>query len=560
MGLVAGGAAAAALPRRAAGRRDAAPPRKPNVLLILTDDQGYGDVGCHGNAKIRTPNLDRLAGQGVELTHFYVSPVCAPTRASLLTGRYNFRTGAIDTYLGRAMMYPDEITLAEMLADAGYRTGIFGKWHLGDNYPLRAMDQGFQESLVHKGGGIGQPSDLPGGKHYLDPVLLHNGRPEKQAGYCMDVYTDAALRFIEADRDRPFFAYLATNLPHGPLEVPDKYVEPYTAMGLEARVARLYGMIASIDENVGRLLERLKALGLEENTIVIFMTDNGAQDPRYAAGLRGLKGSVYDGGIRVPCFIRWPARLGAGRKMDRIAAHIDIVPTLLDACGVAPPEKVRIDGMDIMPLLDGRAGDWPDRTIYLQWHRGDEPICFRDAAARSDRWKLVMHLKGQAPAFELYDMVADPGETKDVAAEHADVVAKMCAGYEAWFRDVSATRGYAPPRIVLGTPHENPTTLTRQDWRGPQAGWAADSLGYWEVDVARAGNFSVTLRFAPVQKERQACFRLGAADMKQDLARGADACTFEPVALEPGKGRLEAWIESEGRSVGVQYVDVRRLD
>lgn len=552
LGAVAGGAAAVTL--AGAVRAAEGPPaaKRPNVLLILTDDQGYGDLGCHGNDKIRTPNLDRLAARSVELTHFYVSPVCAPTRASLLTGRYNYRTRAIDTYLGRAMMDPDEVTLAEYLGPAGYRTGIFGKWHLGDNYPMRPIDQGFQEALVHKGGGIGQPSDLPGGTHYLDPVLLHNGQPEKQAGYCMDVYTDAAMRFIKANRDRPFFAYLATNLPHGPLEVPEKYVEPYKAIGLETRVARLYGMIASIDENVGRLLERLKALGLEDNTIVLFMTDNGAQDPRFAAGLRGLKGSVYDGGIRVPCFIRWPARLRAGR-MDRVAAHIDIVPTLLDACGLPRPAEPKLDGLDLLPLLDGRAGDWPDRTIYAQWHRGDEPVLYRNCMARSERYKLV-------DGKELYDMAADPGEAKDVAAAHPETVAAMRAGYEAWFKDVSATRGYAPPRIRLGARQENPTTLTRQDWRGPQAGWAADSLGYWEVEVAGPGKFEVTLRFPPARTEREAHFKLGGADLKMTLAQGADTCVFEAVRLDAGPGRLEAWLDTDGKSVGVHTVDVKRLD
>ena len=551
LGAVAGGAAAtlAGAARAAEGPTAA---KRPNVVLILTDDQGYGDLGCHGNEKIRTPNLDRLAAQSVELTHFYVSPVCAPTRASLLTGRYNYRTGAIDTYLGRAMMYPDEVTLAERLGGAGWRTGIFGKWHLGDNYPLRAMDQGFQESLVIKGGGLGQPSDLPGGTRYFDPVLLHNGKPEKQAGYCMDIYTQAALRFIEENRERPFFAYLATNLPHGPLEVPEKYVEPYRAMGLDDRVARTYGMISSIDENVGRLLEKLKVLGLEENTIVIFLTDNGAQDPRYAAGLRGTKGTVYDGGVRVPCFIRWPARLKA-RQMGRVAAHIDMVPTLLDACGIAPTAEPPLDGMNLLPLLDGRAGDWPDRTIYLQWHRGDEPVLYRNACARSERYKLV-------DGKELYDMAADPGETKSIAAEHPDIVARMRAGYEAWFKDVSATRGYAPPRIHLGAREENPTTLTRQDWRGPRAGWAADSLGYWEVEVGRPGKFEVTLRFPPAKAAREAYFKLGGADLKITLAQGADSCIFDAVGLDAGPGRLEAWLDTAGKSVGVQTVDVKRLD
>src|SRR5438552_8436757 len=195
--------------------------RVANVVILLADDQGYGDLGCHGNPKIQTRHLDKLASQSVELKYFYVSPVCAPTRASLMTGRYNYRTGVVDTFLGRAQMFGDEVTLAEMLRAAGYRTGIFGKWHLGDNFPLRAMDQGFEESLVHRGGGIGQPSDPPGGSSYFDPLLQHNGRLTEEKGYCSDVFTDAALEFIEQQRGGPFFVYLAFNAPHTPLQVPD---------------------------------------------------------------------------------------------------------------------------------------------------------------------------------------------------------------------------------------------------------------------------------------------------------------------------------------------------
>ena len=540
----------------------ASPPQsRPNVLLILTDDQGYGDVGCHGNEKIRTPNLDRVAAEGVEFTHFYVSPVCAPTRASLMTGRYNYRTGAIDTYLGRAMMHPDEVTIAELLGPAGYRTGIFGKWHLGDDYPLRPIDQGFQEALVLRGGGLCQPSDPPGGNSYTNPILEHNGREVKTEGYCTDVYTDAALKFIEENRDRPWFVYHATNAPHLPLQVPDRYVEPYRKMGLGENTARAYGMIANIDENVGRLLAKLKELNLEGNTLVIFLTDNGAdafardrgQPVRFSAGLRAAKASVYDGGIRVPFFIRWPGKLQAGRKIETVAAHIDVLPTLLDACGVPRPADLKLDGLDLLPLLLGRAGDWPDRTIYIQWHRGDVPVLFRACCARNQRHKLV-------DGKELYDMVADPGEQHDIAAQHPDIVAAMRKGYQEWFRDVSSTRGYDPPRIILGTPHENPTRLTRQDWRGPRAGWAPDSLGHWEVRIGQAGRYEVKLLFARTSGAAQAHFQLGKASLDKPLEAGATSCVFDGVALAEGDARLEAWIDQAGKTVGVHYVEVRRRE
>jgi arylsulfatase A-like enzyme len=443
-----------------------------------------------------------------------------------------------------------------MLSKAGYATGIFGKWHLGDNHPLRAMDHGFQESLVLTGGGLRQPG-WPPNNPYFDPVLFRNGKEEKQSGYCMDVYTDAAMKFIESCRARPFFCYLATNLPHEPLEVPETYVAPYTAMGLDEKTAKVYGMIASIDENVGRLLAKLKELDLERDTIVVFMTDNGAAGKRFSAGLRAGKGTVYDGGIRVPLFIRWPARLQAGRKVDRIAAHVDLVPTLLDACGAAAPADVKLDGLDLLPLLDGRAGDWPERTLYFQWHRGDVPQMYRDAAARADRYKLVMHLQKEKPVFELYDMAADPGEAADVAAAHPDVVQKMRRGYEEWFKDVSATRGYDPPRIYLGAAEEDPTILSRQDWRGPRAGWAKDSLGYWEVDVRRAGAYEIRLQFAPAAGEREARLKMGAVEARSNVVAGADSCTLGRIKLDAGPGRLEAWLDSGGQTVGVQYVHVK---
>ena len=560
--MVPAAAAAAAMPRAAlVGQTPPAKARRPNVILFMTDDQGYGDLGCHGNEKIRTPNIDRLYAQSVRMTQFHVCPVCAPTRACLMTGRYNFRTGAVDTYLGRAMMHTEEVTLAEMLRAAGYRTGIFGKWHLGDNYPLRPGDQGFDESLVHNGGGIGQPSDPPGNR-YFDPVLQRNGKPVKSKGYCTDIFTDAAIAFIascQAARPaRPFFAYIPTNAPHGPLEVADKYVKPYKAMGLDDRTARVYAMCENIDENVGKLMRRLTELKIDRETIFIFLTDNGPAGRRYNAGMRAAKGSVYQGGIRVPFFLRWPARLKGGVDVDRIGAHIDVAPTLLSACGAATPKGVKFDGLDLMPLLTGGKVDWPDRTLFFQWHRGDVPQLYRACAARDQRYKIVQ--PGSGPKFQLYDLRNDPGEKTDLADKHPDIVARLKKQYEDWFRDVSGTRGYAPPRIHLGTPHENPVILTRQDWRGPRAGWGPKSLGHWETLVAKRGTFDVRLRFSAAHRAEGAVFRMGEVTRKQALQKGASACVFKSVDLPAGPGRLEAWITAAQSKIGVLYVDVKRLD
>lgn len=552
---------------------------RPNIVLIMTDDQGYGDLGAHGNPKIRTPNLDRLASEGAHIPRFYVSPVCAPTRASLMTGRYNYRTGAIDTYLGRAMMASDEITIAEILRDAGYRTGIFGKWHLGDNYPMRAMDQGFEESLVHKGGGIGQNSDPPGGDHYMNATLYRNGSAVKTEGYCSDVYTDAAMSFVERHRAEPFFVYLAFNAPHTPLEVPDEWVEPYRKMNFDPSefpsegesfaaqydketTAKIYAMVTNIDGNVGRMLAALDRLKLRENTIVIFLTDNGPQQNRYRAGLRDRKGSVHDGGIRVPFYVRWPKRIEAGLEIDRIAAHIDVAPTLLDAAGVAAPDT-NIDGRSLLPLLTQTPVRWRGRALYFQWHRGDEPELGRAFAARSQRWKLVQPL-GRAPRgpkegpLMLFDMQSDPHELRDVAAEHPEIVERMRRDYALWFRDVSETRGYAPQRIHIGTPHENPVFLTRQDRR--EGDPERKTGGHWELDIRRSGDYRVHVLFDKAVAASTVRVRVDATNLKMPLA-AADQAIFEKAYLHAGPVRLEAWAESEGgESVAAAYVELTRID
>jgi len=570
---VIGGASILAVPLKACSGSTTKTPKAPNVVLMITDDQGYGDLGCHGNTDIQTPHLNAFAGQSVEFTRFYVSPVCAPTRACLMTGRYYYRTGVVDTYLGRAMMRTGEVTLAELFRDAGYRTGIFGKWHLGDNYPLRPSEQGFEESLVHNGGGIGQPSDPPGNM-YFDPVLKHNNIDKKYEGYCTDIFTDGAIQFIEKNRDRPFFAYLSTNAPHTPLQISDDYVKPYLSKGLNEETARIYGMVENIDDNFGRLLETLKAMQLENTTIVIFMTDNGPQlnnnqADRFNAGLRGRKGGVYENGIRVPFFVRWPGTFQAEEKISTVGAHIDILPTLLDVCGIEAPEDVEVDGASLMPLLDGSNTGLPDRTIYAQWHRGDEGLMYRQFCAVSQKYKLVQprhfeygmnmgeEVKKILAYIELYDITTDPGEQNNIASRHPDVVRKMLEEYEDWFADVSA-RGFAPPRIHVGTPHENPVILTRQDWRGPVAGWGKKDLGYWEILVAENGRYDINLRFAPLDTPAEAHFRFGKTHLSRQLQDNVTSYTFRSVYLDAKPGRLEAWLRLKDETIGVQYVDVLR--
>jgi len=555
---------------------------RPNVLLILTDDQGHGDIGFHHNPKIRTPNIDRLAREGVRFERFHANPVCSPTRASLLTGRYYYRTGVVDTYLGRSMMYPDEVTIAEMLAKSGYRTGIFGKWHLGDNYPMRACDKGFEESLVLNGGGLAQPGDPPFPVNpdgaYFDPWLRHNGEWVRKPGYVTDVLTDAALDFISKNSRKPFFVYLAYNAPHAPLQVPDKYLDRYRDADLTVpqtgghpvrksdhmTTARVYAMVECIDDNIGRLLARLDQLNIARDTIVIFLTDNGPQQPRYNSGMLDLKGNTHEGGVRVPFLIRWPGHFEGGRAVEQIAAHIDVVPTLLELCSARKPARVRFDGVSLVPLLEGDAVNWPDRTIYFQWHRGDAPQLNRACAALSQQYKLVQPLGAFAnnwnatPVFELYDYAADPLEMTNIAAQHPDIVARMRRGYEAWFRDLTRERDYSvPPRIYLGARQQRDVLLTRQDWRGPRAGWSPKSVGEWFVDVRRAGEYTVRLRFAKAAQPAVARFELGTVKIQKQVPAGETSVVLPGVRLPKGPAVLEAVLESGAGETGMKYVEVR---
>ena len=530
------------------------PTKRPNIVLIISDDQGYGDLSLHGNPYLNTPNIDRIGKEGAQFTQFQVCPVCSPTRASLMTGRYNYRTGIVDTYLGRSMMHTDEVTMPQIFKEAGYRTGIFGKWHLGDTYPMRPLDRGFEEGIYIKGGGIGQPSDPPGGSSYTDPYVYENGKLTQKKGYCTDIFFRGAQEFVAAHREEPFFCYVAPNAPHDPLEVPESYVVPFRGKKLGEKTEKVYGMVANLDENVRNLVNTLDKLYLLDDTIIIFMTDNGPQHERYNGGMRGIKTTVYQGGIRVPFLLRFPRVVKPGWEVHYTAAHIDVLPTLAELCRIRLPENLKLDGRSLAPVLTGQPKQWPDRTIFTQWHRGDEPVLFRNSAARTQRYKLVN-------GVELYDMEHDPGESKNIAAEKPEVVAKLRAEQQKWFEDVSATRGYAPPRIFIGTEVDNPVYLTRQDWRGPEAGWDRTSRGFWEVDVRTKGTYEILLHINPARDAGEATVHLGMHDWKQSFPKGSEEVRITGVALNAAKGRLEAFLSYTGSSgkLGVLSAEVRRM-
>jgi len=530
---------------------------------MMTDDQGYGDLGCLGNDQIVTPHLDAFHKQCTRLTNFHVDPTCAPTRSALMTGRYSTRTGVWHTIMGRSLLAADETTVADVFKAAGYATGIFGKWHLGDNYPFRPQDRGFSETLCHGGGGVGQTPDF-WGNDYFDDTYWHKGVPKPYKGYCTDVFFDGALRFIEANKGkRPFFCYIPTNAPHGPYNVAEKYSALYEKKGIKGGRAKFWGMITNFDENMGRLLSKLKDWGLEDNTIVIFMTDNGTS-AGLSGGTRGRKGSEYDGGHRVPFFIRWPRKLKAGRDIDTLAAHIDVLPTLAELCGVPVPEKVALDGASLVPLLADTRAAWPDRTLFVHSQRIDHPRKWRKAAVMTQRWRLV---NGK----QLYDMAADPAQKTDVAKQHPQVVQALTKAYDAWWESLKPRFGdYC--RIVLGTDAESPARLTCHDWHSGGCPWnqravrsAPWATGAWAVEIARPGRYEITLRQQPAEANApiaadEAWVRVGGVEATAPVPKGATAVTLT-LDLKPCKADLETRFtdKTAGKSRGAFFAYVRRL-
>ena len=543
----------------------------PNVLFVIADDLAWGDLACHGNPYVHTPHLDRLHAEGVRLTGYRSGPVCTPARACLMTGRHAYRTRAIDTYMGRSMMDPAERTLPEILRDAGYATAISGKWHLGDRHPMRAIDKGFDAALVHDGGGLTQPANPTTNNGYFGPDLWHDGTLETVPGYCTDVFAGHARRAIvdhvRARPETPFFGYFAANAPHAPLHVPDAWAKRFHAMDLPEKWARLYGMIENLDANVGALLETLDELAIADRTLVVFTSDHGpcasaavAGEDRFNGGLRGRKGTVFDGGLRVPCFWRWPGTLPAGRDVPAPTGPVDVLPTLAAICGARAPADRTIDGADLSPALRGEANDAPrDRALFYQWHRGDVPVRRRNACVVMDRYKLVTD---ETLAHGLYDLVADPREERDRAAEMPQRVRDLAARYEAWFDDVSTTRGLAtfdPPRIALGTRREPVTVLTRQDWRPRGADdWSDAGEGIWRVRVAEPGRYRVTLRVPPTGAAAELRLEIGHAARAARPEPGTETYTFHDLRLSAGETSVAAWVaDADGRR-GARYVDVER--
>ena len=530
-----------------------------------------------------------------------------------MTGRYSTRTGVWHTIMGRSLLAHDEVTLGDLFAAAGYRTCMIGKWHLGDNYPMRPEDHGFQEVLRIGGGGIGQTPDY-WGNDYFDDVYFHNGRPKQFHGYCTDVFFGHAIRFIRENRNRPFFLYLALNAAHAPYRIADTYRQFYESRGVPEPMASFYGMIENIDENLGRLMAVLDDLGLTKNTILIFLTDNGtaagvARRPGsgwrgFNAGMRGYKGSQYDGGHRVPCFIRWPGGgIGGGKDVDRLTAHFDLFPTLAELCGLKIPVRVQLDGKSLVPLLRNPKAPWPDRTLFVHVQRQEIPPKWVRSAVMTQRWRLVN-------GTELYDMTKDPGQQHNVAAEYPEVVRQLRAAYEKWWATLTPVF-HRYVRIVVGSDHENPSCLNAMDWHAPggQIPWAQVMIrrapwanGFWMIEVAKSGTYQITLRQYPPEAEVQmesenqalkvagklrangqevwtpifgkpaskpkyviqgdwAKLQIGDLVAEGPIPVGSSAVTFT-MDLPAGPAKLQTWFidKKSGRSRGAFFVQFRRLN
>ena len=587
----------------------------PNVIVVMTDDQGYGDLSCHGNPIFQTPHLDRLHSESARFTDFHVAPMCTPTRGQLLTGLDAARNGAINVSSGRTLLRAGLPTIADVFAENGYRTGIFGKWHLGDTYPYRPQDRGFQETLWFPSSHINSVPDV-WDNDYFDDTYRRNGELTKYEGYCTDVFFREAMDWIRSvqtgnekqETKAPFFLYLPTNAAHTPYWLPENYRTAMTKTFAEAEASGRFtkklpgkqrtsiidflAMIKNIDDNMGQLSEFLEETGLTENTVVVFLTDNGSTKGAdyYNAEMWGRKTQLWEGGHRVPCFVKAPGV--KPRDIAGLAQVQDLFPSLLSLCGIESKENT--NGIDWLPVLKGEAALPEDRKLIINYSRmpfgfefasPDSPsIMTRDmAAVLWKRWRL---LEGN----QLYNLDTDPLQRRNVIDQHPKIADAMQAHLDGWWDEVEATANEAQP-VVIGHPAENPVLLTGCEWldvfidQQQQVRRADLKNGWWEIEVAEAGRYEFELRRWPREADLaldaglpatpitdgtllpgealpivKARLKIGQRPMQhRRLAPGAKSAVFS-VKLEPGRTRLYTWFEdAEMQSlIGAYYVYVKR--
>ncbi|MCD6346804.1 MAG: arylsulfatase [Bacteroidales bacterium] len=540
----------------------------PNVILILTDDQGYGDIGAHGSPYVKTPAMDKLHDQSVCLVNFHVDPCCAPTRSALLTGQYSSRTGVWHTIGGRSLLGTNNVTMAEVFKDAGYHTGIFGKWHLGENYPFRPMDRGFEESVIHGGGVVGSNPDYWGNDYY-DDTYLHNGVYEKYSGYCNTVWFTEAMNFIKENRYNPFFCYVSTNVPHAPLLVDSSYSKPYKSM-VSDRLANYYGMITKLDEDLGVFVTELADLGLVDNTILIFMTDNGPcpwfggiiidengfVKEGYSCDMRGGKIWGYENAHRVPCFIRWPdGGIGGGRDVSNLTAHIDLLPSLIDWCGLETPDEASFDGISLRNLINQSGEPWPERTLFVHNQRVDIPVKYKDFQVLTEQWRLI-----NRDTLELYDILKDPGQRQDIVAEYPEIVKDLYAQYEQWWDHISTNFDQFNP-IILGNAKQNPSMLYSHD-----AHRLAPGSKFWVVNIETEGLYEFRSYLHPresgrtLQGSKISKGFLSVNDKKlEKRIKDDDETTSFRIMLPAGQAKVSAWYTKNERTLGVYSLEVELI-
>ncbi|QDV18882.1 Arylsulfatase [Gimesia panareensis] len=533
--------------------------RQPNIILIMADDQGYWDTEVAGNPHIETPTLKQMAAEGVTFNHFYANMVCAPTRAGLMTGRHYLRTGLYNTRFGGDTLGSSETTIAQVLKSAGYRTGLFGKWHLGRYSQYQPHRRGFDHFFGHYHGHI---------ERYSNPdQVVVNGQPVETRGYVTDLFTSAAIDFIKRDQQQPFFCYLAFNAPHSPFLLDtthfgqpegDKLIEKYLAKGLPLREARIYGMVERIDQNLDRLFKTLKELGLDEETLVIYTSDNGGVSRAFKAGLKGGKGSAYEGGTRVPFVVRWPGKIPAGKQTDAMVAQIDLFPTFCELAGVSVPDGIELDGKSILSLMKQGGGESPHEYLYHTWDRYT-PNPWHRWSIHGPRFKLVGHdpqgkKKQQEPAGQLYDLSADPGETKDVSQKYPEVASRLRNEFHRWFDDVTKGQIYQPAAIPLGDPLESVVELQPSwailtgdgleysfdgyDWDTLDGWKSSQSTAHWQLDVLQPGRYTVELSYG-YRSEPPATGALQLAVGEQSLECALPMTTSQNVFMRTKAGTLE---------------------
>lgn len=468
---------------------------RPNIVVILADDQGWGDLSVHGNTNLETPNIDSLARDGALFERFYVCPVCSPTRAEFLTGRYHPRGGVRGVSTGQERLDLDEKTIADLFKSNGYATGAFGKWHNGAQYPYHPNARGFDEYYGFCSGHWGD---------YFSPPLEHNGQPVQGHGYITDDLTEHAMAFLETHRNGPFFCYLPFNTPHSPMQVPDRFYNKFKNADLALRYSgpgredvaftrAALAMCENIDWNVGRVLAKLDALKLSDNTIVLYFSDNGPNGWRWNGGMKGRKGSTDEGGVRAPLLIRWPGHIKPGTRIAPIAAAIDLLPTLAGLANVSPPPTKPLDGVNLAPALLGASEEQPGRMIFSHWNG---KVSVRTADYRLD------------DSGRLFDMTRDPGQARDVAKEHPEAASKLAEAVAGWKREMlpSLTKDDRPftvgyrafPVTFLPARDGVPHGAILRSSPAPNCSFfthwtSVDDSITWDVEVATAGRYEVVL-------------------------------------------------------------------